>query len=392
MQRKESVRLFVERFGEGSLPVVARAPGRVNLIGEHTDYNGGYVLPFAIDRFTEVGIRPRKDRMIQVYADAFQDEITLNLPLREVFPSGDWGDYVKGILIELSRYGELPFGFDGVIVGDVPQGAGLSSSAALEIALAIGLSRVYGIKLEDLELIKLCQHAENAFVGTRCGIMDQYVSFFGRAGTAILLDVSTLTHRYVPLHLQGMSYLVIDSRVRRALTTSGYNTRRKECEQAFQLIKNAFPDRRIASLSDITPAELKGLSQVLPPPLQLRVRHVVEENARVLRAVEALERGDHRTLGELLFSSHASLRDLFQVSIPELDFLVNWGRKHGAIGARLVGGGFGGVTLHLVPDKVKADYVAGIVDAYRSRFGIDAEVIEVHPGPGAAELSFGESR
>ena len=387
MELGMTARLLTERFGLGPDPIVARAPGRVNLIGEHTDYNNGYVLPFAIDRVIDVGIRPRKDQIIRIYADAFQDEIHLELPLSKISPNSDWGGYIKGVLIELSRYGELPFGFDGVIAGDVPQGAGLSSSASLEIAIAIGLSRVYGIKLGDLELIKLCQHMENTFVGTKCGIMDQYVAYFGKPGMAVLLDAHSLTHRYVPLRLTDVSLLVVDSGVNRALGTSGYNDRRAECEQALRLIQTAFPDRKITSLSDLTTDDLDDLPSVLPSSLFARVRHVVEENARVLGAVKALETDDYRTLGDLLFASHDSLRDLFQVSTPELNFLVDWGRKREALGARLVGGGFGGVTLHLVPDEIKADYIAGIVTAYRARFNRTATVTEVCPGPGAKELN-----
>lgn len=385
MERTKSARLLVERFGEGPPPVVARAPGRVNLIGEHTDYNGGYVLPFAIDRVTEVALRLRDDGKIRVFAEKTNAECTLTLPASQFRPTGGWEDYLKGILVFLSRMGRIEHGFDGAIAGDVPLGAGLSSSASLEIALAIGVSRAYKIDLPDLELVKCCQRAENEFVGTSCGIMDQYASFFGREGSAVLLDTSSFTHRYIPLRLHGMSLLIIDSRVRRTLATSGYNARRKECERALALIQKAFPDWEISSLSDLIEDELNRFSSILPPPLFARVRHVVTENARVLAAVEALERDDHRTLGELLFASHDSLRALFQVSTPELDFLVDWGREHGALGARLVGGGFGGVTLHLVPDGIKADYVAGIVDAYRARFNANPEVIEVHPGPGAKE-------
>jgi len=387
MERGISARLLVEHFGEGPPPVVVRAPGRVNLIGEHTDYNGGCVLPFAIDRVTEVALRPREDEKIRVFAERTDAECTLALPASQFRPTGGWEDYLKGILAFLSQRGRLEHGFDGAVAGDVPLGAGLSSSASLEIAMAIGVSRVYKIELPDLELVKGCQWAENEFVGTSCGIMDQYASFFGRAGTAILLDTSSLSHRYIPLRLHGISLIIIDSRVRRTLATSGYNTRRKECEQALILVQKALPDRKIASLSALTEDDLERVASILPPPLLARARHVIGENARVLAAVEALERDDHRALGALLFSSHASLRDLFQVSTPELDFLVDWGREHGALGARLVGGGFGGVTLHLVPDEIKADYIAGIVDAYRARFAVDPEVIEVRPGPGAKELN-----
>ena len=383
----ESVRLLTERFGTDEAAVVARAPGRINLIGEHTDYNGGYVLPFAIDRVTEIAVRPRADRRIRIYADAFGAEVELELPMGEIAPVGGWQDYPIGILAELARDNTIEFGFDGAISGNVPQGAGLSSSAALEVAAAVAFSRLYGIKLSGLELVRLCQRVENEFVGTRCGIMDQYVSYFGRAGAAILLNTHTMDHRYVPLHLSGVSLLAVDSRVNRSLGASGYNARRQECEQALTLVRSAFPGRKISSLSDLTLDDLDRISGVLPPSIFARVRHVVTENARVLAAVEALEQGDNHALGDLLFASHASLRDLFEVSTPELDFLVDWGKKHGALGARLVGGGFGGVVLHLIPNEIKQDYIDGIVRAYRERFGTEPAVFEVRPGPGAAELN-----
>ncbi len=380
-------KLLAERFGEGPLPIVARAPGRINLIGEHTDYNGGYVLPFAVDRTTAVAVRRRADRRIRLYADAFRAEAELELPLENPAPVGDWRDYPVGILLELARRRRLEFGFEAAISGDVPLGAGMSSSAALEVAFAVALSRLYRIELPGIELVRLCQRAENEFVGTQCGIMDQYVAYFGRAEAAVLLNTHTMERRYVPLRFSGVSLLAIDSRVRRELGTSGYNTRREECRQALALIRKEFPDRRIASLSDLTADDLARVSSLLPTSLLARVRHVVGENARVLGAVAALERDDHRALGDLLFAPHASPRDLYAVSTPELDFLVDWGREHGALGARLVGGGFGGVTLHMVPDERKADYIAGIAAAYRDRFGIAPEVIEVRPGPGAEELN-----
>ncbi len=382
-----SERLLVERFGPGKAAIVSRAPGRINLIGEHTDYNGGYVLPFAIDRVTEIAVRPRADRRIRIYADAFHAEVNLELPVTTISPVGGWQDYPIGILAELSQYKNLGFGFDGAISGNVPQGAGLSSSAALEIASAVAFSRVYGINLPGLELVRLCQRVENEFVGTHCGIMDQYISYFGKSGTAVLLNTRTLERRYVPLRLSGVSLLAVDSKVNRSLGASGYNTRRAECEQALALVRKAFSDREISSLSDLTEGDLDRISSLLPPSLFARVRHVVTENARVLAAVEALERGDLQALGELLFASHTSLRDLFEVSTPELDFLVDWGSNHGALGARLVGGGFGGVVLHLVPNEIKEGYADGIVRAYRDRFDTEPEVIEVRPGSGAGELN-----
>ena len=380
-----SIVLLEERFGPGKEVIVARAPGRVNLIGEHTDYNGGYVLPFAIDRFTSIAVRAREDMRVRIYASAFDEAFEATLPLDSPSPTGTWRDYPIGILLELRKHANLPFGFDAVISGNVPLGAGLSSSASLEVALALSLSHLYDIELEDLELVKLCQHAENEFVGTQSGIMDQYASLLARDRSAILLNTTSLEHRSIPLELGGTTLLVVNSGVQRELASSGYNERRRECQEALRLLREALPERELRSLSDLSLDDLHQLEHTIPEALIMRARHVVEENARVLEMVSALEDGDMRSAGRLLFSSHASLRDLFQVSTKELDFLVDWGREHGALGARLVGGGFGGATLHLIPRDHAAEYAEKIEAAYHKRFGLNATTIEVRPSPGAKE-------
>lgn len=383
---RNSITLLEERFGPGKEAITARAPGRVNLIGEHTDYNGGYVLPFAIDRETVVTMRPCSDRVIRVYAAAFDETIEMSLPLVSPTAIGTWRDYFIGILIELQQRADLTFGFDGVITGNVPLGAGLSSSASLEVALALALSRLYNIALTDLELIKLCQRAENKFVGTQSGIMDQFVSLLARDKSALLLDATSLKHRYIPLPLQGLELLIVDSAVRRSLSKSAYNNRRRECQEALHLLQKRMPKREIRSLSDLSVDDLRRAESALPKTLMMRVRHVIEENERVLKAAAALERDDFITVGRLLFASHASLRDLFQVSTGELDFLVAWAREHGAVGARLVGGGFGGVTLHLIRKDAMEEYTRDIIAAYHKKLGLNATTIEVHPSPGAKEL------
>jgi len=378
--------LLVERFGPGPKPVIARAPGRVNLIGEHTDYNDGYVLPFAIDRYTEVAVRPRSDRKLLAHAAAYGTTFSATLPLERAARKGDWSDYLIGILRELSAYRELEFGFEAAIAGDIPLGAGLSSSASLEVGLAVALTRLYGIEIAALELVKLCQRAESGFVGMPCGIMDQYAVYFAEANRALLLDTRSLTHRPVPLELGGTTFLVVDSRVRRRLAGSGYTDRRRECEAAVRWLAEAFPERGIRSLRDVDGTLVDSVRGEMPEALWKRAAHVVGENARVLAAVEALGRGHAEEVGKLLYASHASLRDMFEVSTPELDFLVDWGLSHGALGARLVGGGFGGVTLHLVLAEGKETYLAGLRRAYRAKFGLEAQAWEVRPAPGAARL------
>jgi len=209
MESLRAAALLADRFGSGPEPVIARAPGRVNLIGEHTDYNEGYVLPFATDRYTEVAVRPRADRKLLAYAAAYGAMFSATLPLENAVRKGDWSDYLVGILRELAAYRELEFGFEAAIVGDVPLGAGLSSSASLEVALALALTCLYGIEMGGLELVRLCQRAENEFVGMPCGIMDQYVVYFAEAGHALLLDTRSTTHRAVPLELPETAFLVV---------------------------------------------------------------------------------------------------------------------------------------------------------------------------------------
>ena len=387
---QDSLALLEHQFGSGEEAITARAPGRVNLIGEHTDYNGGYVLPFAIDRKTVVTVRPRRDQLLRVYAAAFDETIEMVLPLVNPAPTGSWSDYLIGILLEFQHPSTLPFGFDGVITGNVPLEAGLSSSASLEIALALSLSHLYNIELTDLELIKLCQRAENGFVGTQSGIMDQYASLLARDKTALLLDTTSLEHRYIPLDLRDASLLIVDSRVRRSLACSGYNERRGECQEALHLLQKRVPKREIRSLSDLSLDDLRQAGNTMPKTLVMRVRHVIEENARVLEVAAALDQDDLRSIGKLLFASHASLRDLFCVSTQELDFLVDWAADNGALGARLVGGGFGGVALHLVAKDHATEYAKEITTAYHAKFGLNATTIEVRPSPGAKELERGQ--
>ena len=375
--------LLEKLFGPGPEPVVTRAPGRVNLIGEHTDYNEGYVLPFAVNRYTEVALRRRQDMAVHVYTAAFDNTFSLSLPLEEEKRRGDWTDYIIGLLREFSKLGPFPHGFDAVIVSDVPIGAGLSSSASLEVAFAMGLTHLYGFEIEGLELVKLCQRAENDFVGMPCGIMDQYTAYFAEPAKALLLDTRALLARPVPLSLKDVCLLIIDSDVRRALASSGYAARRKECEEATLWLARAFPAKSIRALRDVEREMLDEVREKMPAVLWKRALHVVEENTRVITAAKALHGDDFQALGKLLYASHVSLRDLFEVSVPEIDFLVEWGINHGALGARLMGGGFGGVTIHLISAEIRDTYVKEISQAYAQTFGKQPRILEVSPAPGA---------
>ncbi len=383
MKGSPVLQLFEKKFGFCQEVFFARAPGRVNLIGEHTDYNEGYVLPVAIDRFTEVALRPRRDPQVIVYSSTFDEFFRGRLPFLYSSPRKKWHDYIVGILREFLRLRGLEQGFEAAIWSNVPIEAGLSSSAALEVAFATGLSRLYSIKLDDIALVKLCQRAERDFVGVPCGIMDQYTAYFAQAGSALFIDTRYLEHQYVPMALEAMTLLVIDSNVRRALIGSGYIDRQWECQEAVRWLAQRLPNQDIKALRDVAEDVLTEVRREMPDTLYRRALHVVKENARVLAMVEALKQRRWEEVGRLLYASHESLRDLFEVSLPELDFLVEWGMEHGALGARLVGGGFGGITLHLVPKSVSVAYSQEIHAAYATRFGKNALILEITSADGA---------
>jgi galactokinase len=328
--------------------VVASAPGRVNLIGEHTDYNGGYVLPCAIDRRTAVALGRGAGPL---YSADYDDARP-----REGVREGAWVDYPRGVAWALAEAGLRVPAFQAAFAGEVPQGAGLSSSAAIEAATILALDALGALGLDRTTLARLCQRAENAFVGVRSGIMDQYAALLCQAGHALLVDCRSLASEAVPLDLAGagLSLLVCDTGVKRGLAATGYNDRRATCERAAAQL--GLPQLRDATLADL--ARLSGEEL-------LRARHVVTENARVLAAVAALRQRDLVALGALMYASHASLRDDFGVSTPELDAVVEAARADGALGARLTGAGFGGSAIALVADPAALERAIVAVFAAR---------------------------
>jgi galactokinase len=337
---------------------VAFAPGRVNLIGEHTDYNGGLALPFAIELGLTVSARPRDQATIAV--DALELGEHDEFPLADPPPVPGWRAFVRGVAALLQQAGSTLTGAELEIGGGLPRGAGLSSSAALEISTALALLTVAGRPEPDrVELARLCSRVENEWVGAETGLLDQLACLFGEAEHAVLLDMRDVTIDAVPMRLDGWRLAVADSGVRHELAASGYNERRRECAQAAQILD-------IPSLREATAADL----DLLPPPLDRRVRHVLEENQRVQLAVAALQTNDVAALGPLLHASHASLRDLFQVSVPAVEQTVRRLVREGAAGARIIGGGFGGSVLALfAPDVAPPDWA-----------------LEVRPGPAARVL------
>ncbi|HID11762.1 MAG TPA: galactokinase [Candidatus Latescibacteria bacterium] len=380
--RDELVRAFERAFGDPQGAICFRAPGRVNLIGEHTDYNDGFVLPVGVDRYVYFLVRRREDKLARIYSLNFAEmkEFEVDrLPGRE----GTWGDYIQGIIGEFWARGDELEGFEGVIYGDIPIGAGLGSSAALEVAVAYGMSRIFEIDISDLELVKLCQRAENDFVGANCGIMDQYVSFHAKRGKALFLDTRALTHQLIDLPLEELGLLVVDTGVKHSLASSEYNKRRKECEESVRLLGLHIEGLR--ALRDLTPQLLDRYEKVLPDRLQRRVRHVLEENLRVEQTVQALKQGDMARVGRLLFASHESLRDLYEVSSPELDFLVDLAQREGIIGARMTGAGFGGATIHLLLKGDIPDYRELVRREFEGKFGREPQIFEIQTSDGVKE-------
>jgi galactokinase len=344
--------------------LIAEAPGRVNLIGEHTDYNDGFVLPAAINRTVAVALASRDDDVIRAYSLDYDqcDEFKAGL-VRRFAGSRGWRDYLRGVVWALVDSQYAIAGADIAITGDVPKGAGLSSSAAIEMALAGALTTAAGITIDRKLLAVLCQRAENFFVGVQSGIMDQYASALGRAGHALLIDCRSLDAELVPLP-PGVAIVVVDSKVARRLADTPYNRRREECAEAARMLG-------VDSLRDATPEMLSRLSG----DLLKRARHIVTENARVLDAVEALRSGDLDRLGQLMGESHTSMRDDFEASAPEIDLLIELAQAtDGVIGARVTGAGFGGCTVNLVREDAAERFSAEVAGEYERRTGLAAKV------------------
>ncbi|HIE39720.1 MAG TPA: galactokinase [Anaerolineales bacterium] len=355
---------FQERFGYPPA-IVVRAPGRVNLLGGHTDYNEGYVLPAAVDRAAWVAAAPVSEPVGRIVALDLGEEATFSLtPVPP--PAGGWADYPRGVAWALAERGLELTGVEAALTSDVPVGAGLSSSAAVEVAFAWAWRTLSGFDLDRTELALACQQAENDYVGVRCGVMDQMAAVWGRAGHAILLDCRTLEVEPVRLP-DGVAILVADTTVRRELASSEYNRRRRECEEAVRLLSRHLPS--IRALRDVSPEEFARLQHHLPPPLRQRARHVIADNARVLEAVRALQAGDLERMGEAMRRCHRSLRDDYEVSSPELDLLAEtaW-NVPGCYGARLTGAGFGGCVVALVAETAVDDLAAALRRTYQARF------------------------
>ena len=369
----------------GIKPQLVRAPGRVNLIGEHTDYNDGFVLPAAIQLQTTVGIAPRMDRRLILYSNNYSERVEFNVDALPAVRQRHWSDYVIGVATELSKKGIRLPGASLLIDGDVPEGAGLSSSASLEVAVCGAFLELAREQIAGAEMALLCQRAENDFVGARCGIMDQFVSVHGQKDHALLLDCRSLEYRIQPIP-EDMRLVICNTMVRHSVAGGEYNQRRRECEMAAEFFSGVVPGAK--ALRDISLEVFEKHASELPELVRKRCRHVITENARVIEAGEALARSDLRRFGALMRESHASLRDDFQVSCAELDIMVELaGQVEGVCGARMTGGGFGGCTINLVTSEKVEAFKAKVTEGYAKATGRRAEIYVCTAGDGVRLLA-----
>lgn len=386
---KETViKKFEEIFGDAQGVQVYFAPGRVNLIGEHTDYNGGHVFPCALTIGTYAAVRKRADRELHFYSMNFEELGVISSSIDELTPSKEagWTNYPKGVMWAFAERGmKMDCGLDVVLNGNIPNGSGLSSSASLEVLTGYYLRDLFGFDVTNIDLAKIGQYSENNFNGMNCGIMDQFASAMGKKDHAIFLDTADLSYEYAPLVLQGAKIVVTNSNVKHSLVNSEYNVRRSECEKALEELQTVV---KINGLGDLTEEEFEENKAAIKDETRVkRAKHAVYENQRTIRAVEALKKNDLKLFGELMNASHVSLRDDYAVSCEEIDVLVEEAWKiDGVIGSRITGGGFGGCTVSIVKDEAVETFKEKVGAAYQERVGKTADFYVVEIGDGPSKL------
>jgi galactokinase len=380
-------RKFRELFNEQ--PLLVRSPGRANLIGEHTDYNLGYVLPCAIDKAIYFALAPRQDLQCVIHALDRNDMFECSVE-RLKRSERNWPNYLLGVVDELKKAGCKITGFNCVFGGDIPIGAGLASSAALEAGLAYALNHLFEFGLEKLSLVRLAQRAENKFVGVQCGIMDQFINIFGESGTALRIDCRSLEYEYFPFDDKNVSIVLFNSNISHSLGSSEYNKRRRECEEGVKSISHRTGS--VESLRDVSLELLNGCKSLMDRTVYRRCKYVVEENARLLGACEALEQKDLRAFGRYMYQTHDGLSQDYEVSCPELDTLVDLVKDDGHVyGARMMGGGFGGCTVNLVePDHVE-ELGKSVIERYFRKFGIMPEMYVTSIASGTSIIDVNEN-
>jgi len=362
-----------------------KAPGRVNLIGEHTDYNDGFVMPMAIEKEITMLAQLRSDRKIKFYSLDYDQMVEYDLDNLEYDEENIWANYIMGVIDEIQKLGESLQGFNLMFTGNIPQGSGLSSSAALEVVTALAVTDLHKIKIDGIEMALLAQRAENNFVGVQCGIMDQYISRLGQKDHALLIDCRTNDYQLVPFENENYQIVICNSRVERGLVDSKYNERRSECDQAVEFFAEK-EDSKITALRDLDLETVEKYKAELAENVYKRAHHVVSENKRVLESQKALEADDLQKFGDLMYASHKSLSEDYEVSCEELDILVNLAAEADVEGARMTGAGFGGCTVNLVKKDKIDQFIDMIKKNYKEKTGIEAEVYVSNPGEGACKL------
>ena len=361
---------FVELYQKE--PLLVRSPGRVNLIGEHTDYNEGFVLPASIDKEVVCALAKNETNQCRFYAFDLNEEHAVDLNDLQKSEKG-WPDYLMGVIEQVQKSGYQIQGFDCVIGGDIPLGAGLSSSAAIECAMVYGINELYQLNLDRLIMVKMAQLAENEFVGVKCGIMDQFASMFGQSESVIKLDCRTLEYEHFYFDMSDYIIVLCDTNVKHSLASSEYNTRRKECEKGVAAIQKSYPE--VKSLRDVSPEMLEECRNRIEQVVFQRCRYVIDENTRLQAACEDLQSKDMQSFGKKMYQSHYGLRDDYEVSCKELDFLVEQTENdENVLGARMMGGGFGGCTINLIKKDYLDTFVQKMTTAYQEELKMELKV------------------
>jgi galactokinase len=383
---KQMTQEFIQHFGGSDTEVRNYfSPGRVNLIGEHIDYNGGFVFPCALDFGTYAAVRRRDDNTIRFATLNFDKQLTVDLEEIVYNEEDDWTNYPKGVIKEFQKKGHLLGGFDVLYYGNIPNGSGLSSSASLEVLTAVILNDLFDCNEEMVEMVKMSQKAENQFVGVNCGIMDQFAVGMGKKDHAIMLDCNTLVYNYVPLVLEGVKIVIGNTKKRRGLADSKYNERRSECDTAVEQLHEKLSIKTLCELDEATFEANKAL--ITSEVVRHRAEHAVYENIRTIKAKNALEAGDIAQFGQLMNASHDSLKDLYEVTGDELDIMVEEARRiEGTLGARMTGAGFGGCTVSLVKEEAVETFIKEVGTRYEARTGLSPEFYVANVGQGAGRV------
>lgn len=374
MTTKESMEVSFKNYFNEDATLVVKSPGRINIIGEHTDYNNGFVLPAAIDKYIYVALNIRQDQLLNLYSKDYNQSYQTDLSIAD--PNApEWAKYIIGVAQLINKKTNTIKGFNLYLEGDVPLGAGLSSSAALSCATAFALNELFDGRLSRIQLAEIGQQTEHQYIGLKCGIMDQFASVLGKDNHAIKLDCRDLSYEYVPLDWTEYEILLLNTNVKHNLASTAYNDRRNACEQGVNLIREQFPE--VQSLRDVTLQQLDDIVKPNNMEVYVKCRFIIQENERLLKAVDALRKHNIPNLGELLFDAHWALSKEYEVSCPELDFLVSSAEKlEAVVGARMMGGGFGGCTINLVKKGQSEEVVNAISPIYKETFNLELTPIK----------------